>query len=160
VSTKVILVGPRTIQGHSTSPCLHSSPPQNFHNRPENTKHPRPLQTQQSQHSLEPVIFYEFQSTPSTKYATVEWVKALTTARKHISSFFLRCHIKPREIYYYPISPYASRFPPPRVLCARILLLPSNISDGKKGKCQRKRTRQHIKIQHQNSTKELGLIVK
>lgn len=88
---------------------------------------------------LEPVIFYELQSTPgrfpslslplrccSMLFVRLKWSVsvALTTARKHISSFFTMPHKTPRNILlsYFSFSPFYFPFPPDVCICAHIII--------------------------------------
>lgn len=73
---------------------------------------------------LEPVIFYELQSTPEGFYFPALFARlgggvsvlALTTARKHISSFFTMPHKTPRNILLSYFAP-PSRRPALPLLC-------------------------------------------
>lgn len=87
-------------------------------------------------------------------FVQLKWSEsvALTTARKHISSFFTMPHKTPRNIL---LSYFSLSLPRPAFartldcVYARILLMPSNISD----RSVRRTRGEHIKIQHQPSTK-------
>lgn len=127
--------------------------------------------TIESRGSLEPVIFYELQSTPSLgksfMWAFVGWDEWSTNySTKTHFIVFLRCHIKPREIYYYPIFPTPLALFPPCVY-ARILLLRSNISDRSVRSRRKRWALRGEREAHKNSTpnpstndKRAGLIVK